>query len=63
MKIERKLINYLNDFLFVAAFKIWVDGQVKVFMEVCEAIRFPVSKDKTFFARDMHGVSGAFAGF
>ena len=31
VKIERKLINYLDDFLFEAAFKIWVDGQVSLY--------------------------------
>ena len=50
VKIERRVINYLDDFLFVAALKIWCDGQMKIFMEICESIRFPVSIEKTFWS-------------
>ena len=50
VKIERRVINYLDDFLFVAALKIWCDGQMKIFMEICETIRFPVLMEKTFWS-------------
>ena len=49
VRIQHKVINYLDDFLFVAAMKIWVDGQMKAFMEICQIISFPVSEEKTVF--------------
>ena len=49
VKIQIKLVNYLDDFLFVAAIKIWCDGQIKAFIEICDAIKVPISKEKTFW--------------
>ena len=47
---ERDLLNYLNDFLFVALMKAVCNNQLKTFLKVCEKIRFPVSLDKTFWS-------------
>ena len=49
-KIEKKLVNYLDDFLFVALLKWLCNRQVKTFLEVCSIIQFPVSMEKTFWA-------------
>ena len=49
IKIQRKIINYLDDFLFVAIMKIWCEQQISVFIEVCDFIKFPVSLEKTFW--------------
>ena len=40
-------INYLDDFFFVAAIQWACDGQVRLFLQVCERIAFPVSLEKT----------------
>ena len=45
----KELINYLDDFLFIALLKALCEGQLNVFLEICESIRFPVSIDKTFW--------------
>ena len=47
---KKDLINYLDDFLFVALLKAFCDGQMDVFMDICKRINFPVSLDKTFRA-------------
>ena len=47
---DRKIVNYLDDYLFAALLKIWCNGQVHAFLEVCEMINFPVSQEKTFWA-------------
>ena len=44
---NRKLINYLDDFLFVALLKAICDGQMVLFMDICRRINFPVSLEKT----------------
>ena len=49
-KTSKKLVNYMDDFLFAALAKLVCNNQVKVFLEVCEAINFPVSLEKTFWA-------------
>ena len=49
VKIQKKVINYLDDFLFVAILKIWCDDQIRTFLEVCDLIKFPVSMEKTFW--------------
>ena len=45
----KKVINYLDDYLFAALLKIVCDEQVKTFLKVCEEINFPVSLEKTFW--------------
>ena len=41
------LVNYLDNYFFVAPLKVKCNKQVRVFLEVCLAIRFPVSLEKT----------------
>ena len=43
-------INYLDDYLFAALLKALCNNQVKVFLEVCHYIKFPVAIEKTFWA-------------
>ena len=42
-------MNYLDDYLFVAALKRICDQQMKQFLRVCEEINFPVALEKTFW--------------
>ena len=44
----KPLVNYLDDYMFAALVKAACDGQVQVFLHICEAIGFPVSFEKTF---------------
>ena len=48
--MKRDLLNYLDNFLFVALMKAVCDNQLKTFLKVREKIRFPVSLDKTFWS-------------
>ena len=48
-RTNKPIVNYLDDYLFIAAIKVWCDAQVRVFIEICTLIRFPVSMDKTFW--------------
>ena len=50
MKTKKKLINYMDDFLFISMWKTRCDGQVKIFMSICNQIKFPISLEKTFGA-------------
>ena len=42
-----EVINYLDDYLFVAYTRNYCNKQVKIFLNICKNIRFPVSKEKT----------------
>ena len=46
-KTKKGLVNYLDDYFFAALYKAWCDGQVDIFLEICEAINFPVAEKKT----------------
>ena len=46
-KTGKWAINYLDDYLFVASLKIWCDNQIRMFLEICQDINFPVSMEKT----------------
>ena len=48
-RTQKKLVNYLDDYLFAALMKLLSNNQVKTFLQVCEEIAFPVSLDKTFW--------------
>ena len=48
-KTKEDLVNNLDDYLFVALLRLWCNQQVKVFMQVCALIHFPVSFEKTFW--------------
>ena len=49
-KTGKPLVNYLNDYLFVALLAYLCNHQIKTFLQICEAIQFPVSLKKTFWA-------------
>ena len=49
-KAKKSLVNYLDDYLFAALRKLLCNLQVKIFLEVCSEISFPVSLEKTFWA-------------
>ena len=40
-------MNYLDDYLFVAALKRFCDDQLRRFLEMCKHINFPVALEKT----------------
>ena len=43
-------VGYLDDFLFAALLKAICNNQVKVFMDICDMINFPVNYEKMFWA-------------
>ena len=49
-KTQKNLVNYLDDFLFAALMTLLCNNQVRIFLEVCSMINFPVSMEKTFWA-------------
>ena len=46
-KSGKDLVNYLDDYLFTALVKFLCNGQIKIFLQVCKEICFPVSLEKT----------------
>ena len=52
-RTHKPLVNYLDDFFFAALQKILCDGQVRVFLDICETIVFPVSLEKTFWGTQL----------
>ena len=46
----KKVINYLNDYLFASLTKYFCNQQVQIFLDTCAQINFPVSLEKTFWA-------------
>ena len=48
-RTQQDLINYLDDFFFAAAIKVWCDWQMQQFLDVCSEIQFPVSLEKPFW--------------
>ena len=49
-KTVKILINYLDDFLFIAFLQDECNRQLIVFLDVCSTINFPVAMEKTFWA-------------
>ena len=47
-RTNKPLVNYLDDFLFVALLAFMCNMQIDAFLEICQLIRFPVSLEKTF---------------
>ena len=43
----KKLLNYLDDYLFAALQKLHCDQQIQVFIDICKEINFPISFEKT----------------
>ena len=48
-KTKNDLVNYMDDFFFVALRKLLCNNQVKDFLQICQTISFPVSMEKTFW--------------
>ena len=46
----RRVVNYLDDFLFVGKTKKECNDQMHTFLSICRAIGFPVSMEKTYWA-------------
>ena len=49
-RTKKDLVNYLDDYFFVALMKMLCNNQTKEFLAVCGMIGFPVSLEKTFWA-------------
>ena len=47
-RTKKPNVNYLDDYLFASALKSMCDYQIRIFLEVCEQIRFPVAMEKTY---------------
>ena len=52
-RTRKHLVNYLDDFLFAALCKAICDGQVRVFLDICDSICFPVFLEKTFWGTQL----------
>ena len=52
-KTKKFNVNYLDDYLFAAALKRFCDKQLRIFLEVCKEINFPVALEKTFWGTTM----------
>ena len=50
VRSQKPNVNYLDDFLFAAALKRECDRQMKIFLETCSEINFPVAMEKTFWS-------------
>ena len=50
VRIHKRIINYLDDYLFVAYLEFECNRQVRVFMEICLLIKMPVSLEKMHWA-------------
>ena len=48
-KIQRPLINYLDDYFFTAIMKLLCDVQIQQFLDLCKEVNFPVSLEKMFW--------------
>ena len=48
-RTNKDLVNYLDDFFFVALMKLLCNNQIQEFLNVCNRIAFPVSLEKTFW--------------
>ena len=45
----QKIINYLDNYFFVALLKAMCDCQINTFLDLCKYINLPISMDKTYF--------------
>ena len=52
-RTNKPLVNYLDDFFFAALSKAICDGQVEVFLNICQRICFPVSLEKTVWGTQL----------
>ena len=49
-RTKKDLVNYLDDFLFVAMLRFLCDLQLRTFLQICEDIGMPISSDKTVYS-------------
>ena len=47
---SQDLVNYLDDYFFVAVMKMLCDQHIQNFLNICDEIGFPVSMDKTHWS-------------
>ena len=47
------VINYLDDYLFIAYMKSACNEQIAVFLAICKSINFPVAMEKTVWAQQL----------
>ena len=52
-RTNKPLVNYLDDYFFAALCKAICDGQIRVFLDICDSICFPVSLEKTFWGTQL----------
>ena len=52
-KTKRRIMNYLDDYLFIARSRFICNHMVYNFLQICKDINFPVSIDKTVWASTM----------
>ena len=52
-KLSKRLINYLDDYFFVATLRSQCDRQISVFLSVCKQVGMPVSMEKTFWSDEI----------
>ena len=52
IRISAKLINYLDDYLFMATLWMVCNQQIQGFIDLCKEINMPVSSTKTFWAEE-----------
>ena len=45
-RMQKLLVNYLDDYFFIQLVKYWCDQQVAEFIRVCEELGFPVALEK-----------------
>ena len=53
LKVNRRVTNYLDDFLFIAISLLKCNFMVKNFLDLCSEIGIPVSLDKTEWASEL----------
>ena len=49
-KTGKKTVNYLDDYYFAALLKAFCDGQIRIFLDICDFINFPISMEKTVWS-------------
>ena len=51
--VEPEITNYLDDFLLMAVTLLLCNNMMRVFLEVCDELKCPMSPDKTEWATDL----------
>ncbi len=49
---QKALVNYIDDFLFTDRATEFCDAQIRVFLDICADVGFPVSDDKTEWSEE-----------